>query len=628
MGWQDDKIVAAAPSPAASGAKFWEKDKASDVLGDLQYLPGFIGESLRKMLGGGALQGAVDINKLGAKVNPLVAASQALMPEPLEAAQKAATAIDVPSVKDASGNTPLWDTAMRGIGRAAVTPLPGAGVIPQALAGATSGMGGELGRRGVGLITQNPTAQNVGETAGAMLGGGPTALLLGPKMPVAQQDIARAFRGAGPEVFNQAAANARQTANVGARTATAAEMFDPNSPVMALATKVRGGLLDNALRQQTQGRAQDLQTLGETFLNRVGPEINPNEVANRVAAKAGEALEGHRAQAGINMGSALRGQSITPRQTTGLYSDLYNAGAAQERAPAGEAYREVAEALVNQQGGPMTDLQQLSLSLKGLKEAPITPKPGQSASRVIGGRDLSNAVSAAEMGLGELSPQFRNANDAFRAWMQGPHRELSSGPVGSLADKTIAGMNTQSPASRLQGLVTGNSPQAIRETAGVLNPAGPLREGVADTRVDPLEIARALAQQNLRGGATNPGPAVRGLPGSQAERQFSALLEAGGQNPAQTLAPLNVAERLQPFASAAGVNELPKIGMAQFIRPFRSIDMLMTARNERQVQQEIARILANPSEANIRQLQAIAQTNPMVRKALTTMSAFTGDTQE
>ncbi len=390
-------------------------------------------------------------------------------------------------------------------------------------------------------------------------------------------------------------------------------MFDPNSPIMALAAKVRGGTLDNALRQKTQGRAEDLEVLGQTFLNRVGPEVNPNEVANRTAARASEVLKGHRDQAGRDMGEALRGRSITPEQTTGLYTDLYNAGEMQVRAPAGEAYREVAESLVGQNGKPITDLQQLSLSLKGMKEAPIVPKPGQAAGRVIGAQDMTQALGSAEAGLGEIAPQFKNANDAFRAYMQGPHKEMTSGPIGSLADKTIANANQQSPFGRLNSLMTGNSPSAIRETGEALNPAGPMA-GV-DTRVDPNQIARALVQQMLRKGATNPGATLRGPPGSMAEDQFSALLQ--GRTPgqvAQTLAPLATADRLQGFAGAAGVNELPRMSWTNAIRPFRTADMFMAGKHERDIAKEVSALLADP--ANIPQLLQIAKINPTVRKAL------------
>jgi hypothetical protein len=222
--------------------------------------------------------------------------------------------------------------------------------------------------------------------------------------------------------------------------------------------------------------------------------------------------------------------------------------------------------------------------------------------------------------LGDLSPAFKEGNADFQAFKQGPTAEMRTGPIGSLADKNplLAG---QTPIARLEALLQGNTPQTVGGTARTL--ATP--ELTKGQSVAPTDIARALMQNKLRGGSTDPGQTIRGMEGSQIEQNLSALIGAGGGNSAHSLAPLAAADKLQSFASPAGINEMPGMQLRQLaLRPFRTLDMMTTGRTESAIQREIASILASQDPAAIQRLREIAMFNPDIRKAITAMSAING----
>jgi hypothetical protein len=67
----------------------------------------------------------------------------------------------------------------------------------------------------------------------------------------------------------------------------------------------------------------------------------------------------------------------------------------------------------------------------------------------------------------------------------------------------------------------------------------------------------------------------------------------------------------------------PRMGMGQMLlRPFRTLDMMITAHNEAGVQREIAHLLQDPN--NLPELRKIAMFDPTVRKQLSLMSGLAG----
>jgi len=617
------------PTPAAGPGGFDPSTAVQEeTLGEkLQYLPGFAKETGQK-LGASIMRGAAgmaDLNPfggggaidLGSKLGRLVTGRKepTMMESPTReagrgAAEKAAAAVDVPDTLDEKGNRSLFDSGIRGLGYAlGGAPIPGAGVVPNIMSGLASGWGGELGRRAGARF--GPTGEIVGETLGGLGAGGATGFALGPKQTPGQADIRRAMNGTTDAEFRaaQEAANAAQRS--GSTTATAAEMFDPNSGVMALAKQIRGSNMNNALRTRTVGRDEDIQRLSDTFQNRIGAPVDANQVANNAANAANGALGVARDARSAGIRNRLgQAPDVTDRDVTGLYSDLYRSGDAQIRPAAGNAYREVAEGLVAQDGSPITNTQQLSLAIKSMRDAPRNPNsrvnnPGANISK----GDFEQAVRDAESGFAGFSPDFRGAMDDFRDYSQRVMRPMESGPIGSLADRNPLNAG-QTPISRLEGLVNGNSPATVEGTGRVLG--NPVLTG--NQQVSPADIARAIAQNKLKGAPTNPGQAVRGNAGSPMEDQFGGLLRAADLDPNHVTEPLRVADRLQPFTSAAGISEPPKMNLAQLIRPFRTADMALTGRGIKATNEEISTLLADP--ANLPRLREIAMFDPNIRRIL------------
>lgn len=515
----------------------------------------------------------------------------------------------LPEDPNATQNEQLFSKVLEGVGGAGVMPT-GTGIVPSALTGGMSSLGGELGKR-FGDRVLPGAGGTFGQMAGSGLVGGLTGFLTGPKQSLGQADIRRALGAEPPQTFADAVGNLSDFSQTGAKTATLAEAFPQNSGIMALADKARGSNLKNALRTQTEGRPQDLQSLGGFFLDRINPPVDANAVANKAGGSANAFLSTEKEARNAGIANRLAATPpILPQYIASVQNDLRSIASAQNRPGAAAAYRKVADALSGQ-NGVLTSPQDLSLAIVELRTAAKNPNAPIYQTGGVSKVDLEQAIEAARQGISQSSPGFGQALDDFAKYSQNVMTPSRQGPIGSLSDRNplLAG---QTPVSRLGGLVTGNEPSTINAVTRSL--ADPVLTGGQPT--NPLEIARALMQQKLGLGSTNPGSAVRGLPGSDVEQQIAALLQSGGKNPSEVMQPLSVADKLQPFAQSAGINEPPRLGAASLIRPFRTIDMLASGHTQRGVQDEIARLLASPTPEALANLQRIAQFDPNVRKML------------
>ena len=575
----------------------------------VKYGPGFLAENGRKALA----SGMGSLNNMAGTFSTLPTVPGMLMKAARAGAgnaQPVIDAVDVPLAQGASLPETLLDKAARGTGAALALPIPGAGLLGNVLPGAVGGMTGEMaGRYAEGV---SPSLKPYGELAGNILGGTGTGFLLGPRQSVAEQDIRTALKGTTPEGFDRARQLSQTMQDAGAKTATAAEAFPAGSGIMALANQTRGTNLDNSLRTVTQNRPNDLQDLGTEFLNRISPrQVDPNAVANRTSDSANAVLDNIRQLRGTGLGNRLMGQQVPAHAVEGMRLDLLNLADIAKRPAEGNAYRQVAASLLDQKGQPITDVQQLSLSIKSLKDAAKNPNALFNGN-AISGVDLSQAIKNTEQELGSLSPAFQGGMQDFRDFSRNVLAPTQAGPIGRLADRNplTAG---PTPVGRLGTLLSGNTPDTVRNTAQTLGDVN-LTNGQI---TNPLDIAKALAMQKLATGSVNPGQAIRGNAGSPAEANFNALLEAGGVNPATVNQPLVAADSLQSFAGPAGHKELPRMSLTNLIRPFRTIDMFTSGRTEHGVNRDVANLLSKGGPDAVTKLQKIAMFDPGVRRMLT-----------
>ena len=524
-----------------------------------------------------------------------------------DSAESVIKKIDVPS--DGS----LWDASVRGAGGALSVPVPGAGIIPQALSGGVGGLTGETAKRYAGGITQDPKwkpkLEGVSEFLGNFVGGGLTGFALGPRQSNAQKLVRESLQNQTPADFTTARANADRFKQAGSTTATAAESFPPNSAVMALAEETRGSNLDNALRNITENRPKDLQGLGNEFLNRISKTpVDENTIANSATGSANGILAKLKQDRGAMTKSEMLGINLPDAPVKNFSSAMYQLGGFEPRKSAKAAYDAVAEAIAPG-GKPITNVQELSFAIKELKDSPKNPNSLVSTG-AIGKTDLARAISIAEEHLSQISPEFKKAMANYTGFTRLAINPAHEGPIGSMADRNpITAL--QAPPTRLDGILKGNSPQRIEDFARDMNRPN-LTMGQT---TNPLDIARALAQKSLDKGSTNPGANIRGLEGSRMEEKMNALLRAGDADVTHINAPLRAADELQAFMKPAGHRQLPEMGFGQMlIRPFRTADMMITGSNAKRTNAEVARLLADPG--NIPELQRIAMFNPDVRRML------------
>jgi hypothetical protein len=141
--------------------------------------------------------------------------------------------------------------------------------------------------------------------------------------------------------------------------------------------------------------------------------------------------------------------------------------------------------------------------------------------------------------------------------------------------------------------------------------------------VSPDELASALAQLKLQNRPADPGQVMRGDQNSLRAKQLDALLQGTGRPVSDITAPLRAADQMLHLHAANSSGGPPRMGMGQMLlRPFRTLDMMITAHNEAGVQREIAHLLQDPN--NLPELRKIAMFDPTVRKQLSLMSGLAG----
>ena len=487
-----------------------------------------------------------------------------------------------------------------------------------AVAGATGATAGEATSRFL-PESEFPTVGPTAAAIAALLAGGGTGALLGPRQSVARRDIRLELENRPDADWDAAARTIRDFQQSGARTATLAEAFPGQTGIKALAAKAAGSRGGEELRTQLENRGPDLQRLGETFMDRIGSEVSPARVANTVSESANSYLQGQKDARGTRLANTLQGQSITQAEAQMLYDNLIAAANMQRRPSMQAAYREVAQRLLstarNLKGEPipLTLVQDLSLEIKSLKEASRNPLSINGGAQQIAGGNLREPISIAERGLEAFSPSFETGMRDFRNDSQ-RLREIFEGPIGRLSDRNP--MNpVATPAGRLNAVTGENTPGDIRATMRTLT--NPME---AFPTVSPVDIARALAQQKLGKGQENPGKLLRGNPGSAAEGQFNALLESGGLLPERVNQPLRAADAMT-LGNGLTIAEMPQMRAGQLaLRPFRTLDMLMTAKTEKDIQREISRLLMNATPEGLNELRMIAEFRPDIRKILAGMS--------
>lgn len=504
-------------------------------------------------------------------------------------------------------------------------PLPGMGLGAQLMTGMASGLGGQAGRQvGEKFSPGSPKIQDWADTAGSLGAGAITGFAAGPKQSVARADVRKVLEG---QDFGAAMRNAEAAQKAGSTTATAAEMFPVGSSVMRLAERARAATPVNPLAAATENRPGDIKALADEFLNRIRPSpVDSNIIANSAADSAGGVIQSAKNQRNTAIGNRLSViPPIPPHDVRDIVDYLTREANTPGITPSRQAaYREAASKFTDAQGNLLTNPQDISLRLVEMQNAPKNPNFTGFQGQTVATHDVQEALKNARDAVTAFRPAFGQALDDFAAFSRGPIADLKAGPFGSMADKNplTAG---QTPVSRLEGMLSGNSPQTVGGTARVL--ADPVMTN--GNKTSATDIARALAQRKLNLGPTDPGAAVRGTEGSNAQNQFESLLRAGGNDARNTMEPLAVADRLQPFLKSAGNSEPPKMqGLQYLLRPFRSIDMATTGQSMNSVNKEVAQLLADGSPASIKRLQEISMFDPNVRKMLMLKSAIPTGNQE
>lgn len=518
----------------------------------------------------------------------------------------------------------LWGKIAQGAG-GALLGAPSAATIPvAAAAGAMGALGGEAAGN---FAEKSGLPRPVGEIPGALAAGGATGFLLGPRQTPAQQDIRKALEGISTNDWLTAAGKVNDFNAVGSKTATLGEAFPKNSPIQDLTAMARGGNLNNAVKQRTIGRAEDLQALGQNYLDRIGPPVNANAVANRVSSAAESLRQNLANLKNEGFRNRVGDEAIRPDKVRALYDALLGAADSSTRVPEANAYRAIAQELLSNQTGPdgkrllLTKTADLSKALHRLDGMMKDPSGLNMGGANIAANDLRIPLRNAKEGLGEISPTFAEALDDARTFNKNIREPFAESPLNALADRNPNNIYP-TPASRLNKITSGTDENQVTAIAQALSQGPGLRPGQG---VSPLEIARAMGQEALKGGPTDPGAAVRGAAGSSREVQIAALLAAGGQNPARTMLPLNIADDLQGAMGPGGVKEMPRMTFVQgLLRPFRTADMAITRQGMQGIEKEIADLLANPTIANLNRLREIAMFDPNVRRQLSTMAPLLG----
>lgn len=534
-----------------------------------------------------------------------------------------------PNVTEANSPSDWGNAGMEGAGGMILAPkqaLQSAGNAVVTLgSGAAANMAAKLA--GNATETQNPKVRELAQfLAGAVAG--PGTALLGSHLPGmrqgpnqlaqtgAQNAVHEASQGAD---FAAARVNAARFRDVGSTTATAAEAFPDRPGLLTLAQESARSPGGEQMLNRTAPavREADLTALGNTFLDRVNPPVSTAQVANKVADAANAATKNLNNLASEGVANRLKGKRVAAADVMTVFSDLLARGRVAKRQDLEDAYAAVADRLLAKNKKLfLTDLQEVSLNLKALKENP--PTEYASTGRKISAQDVRDAIKRAEEKLGEVAPDFQEAMKDYSAFKQGPVKDMREGRIGAVMD-TNPNIPKPTPQGRVDMLTQGLPPQRLPQ--GGESVEGILRQlstpGFTGNKpIAPGEVARATFQRDLVAGPTNPGPAVRGQPGSQQAAIVEQLIRSSGKDPQQVQAPLIAADMLQNFGKPGRVPELPQGAVAMLLRPFRTGGLLANNPVARKYHKDIAEILALPEDKAITRIQELSMFDPSLRRQI------------
>lgn len=506
-----------------------------------------------------------------------------------------------------------WRSVMEGAGAAQVFP---GGFVAKTLTGAMGGLGADMGAQaGAKFAPDMESAPLVGSVMGGMLLGGATGFLTGPKQTLAQKELREAQKGMTAADYKAMEEKLARAKASGADTYMLVDTQPENAPLQVLTSKYGSMETHNPLRDNLAKRPADLQKLGETTVSRAagtGKPVSPANVMQRLedaATGAVNNLDEIRSKAILNR---LKGKTVSQQDFDAVETALETWGQGQPRTSTQEAVRQVLEQLRSPDGKPILELPQLSLAIKELKRQ--APGVEAATGQKILSKDLRDAIKIAEGELAKVSKDYRESMADFREFSQRVLGPVKQGPIGVVADKRPF-VDDPAPIGGLNRVISGQTPDTVSGVGRVLNTP----QFTQQQNINPREIAAAIIQQRLERGSTDPGRTVRGLPGSRAEENLSALIRSGGGDATRALAPLQVADEMQSLTKL-GLKGPPEMHWWQYgIRPLRSLDMATTQQGEVRAAAEIAKIMASKDPKMIRQLQEIAMFDPNVRRLLSTV---------
>lgn len=542
-------------------------------------------------------------------------------------------------------------------GRALVEAIPGTfltpglSVAPKAAiaANAIPAVGAEAARD----LGGDMAANIAGPTLGLLSG-----FAFGPSLSSAESRVNKAVRDMTSDDFSRARQNLATTQAGGAQTATLPDIV-PHGRLNELANETRMFAPDSAFARRLDGRAEDLQQLGQRAIAGAGNVARPEDITSRAALLANqtidqtkrgfskqlqtsldaippipqprmnavyEALQNHSRSAGVPLdfdATAVRGaaNALRSQNTPGMMVPGVPR-MTQVTLPSGARVWRMETPPPQTLPGLLERPSDISLALTQWRKAQ-NPQLAAPGAKVVGERAASDAVRTANMAIDAEAPGYLKAKTAYQEAMRNVIDPMERGPLGVLAGPKLDNPNRVTKG-QLDSVISELSPEGVRDLIGALrttdSQAGPSNIG--------QQIASLLVQKRLNAGSSNPGQTVAGQSGFPKDANFSAVLDASGINPQAIRAPLEAADLLQNFRNpASGAGQVPISKLGALLRPFRHGDFALTQRMRDDYYGEISRLFADP-QANLPRLQEIAMFDPNVRRALSMMSAINANSQQ
>lgn len=616
------------PKAASSALPEWMSDA-------LKYGPGFLAEQGKNAVRGAGKMVSTAATTLG-RLSPLVPASLA------DAADRAFQG-EIDRALPIDPNETEAQKRMRKVSESAgagALGAPNAALIPAAATvGAMSGLGGELGGT---VAEKSGIPRPIGEIAGGVLAGGATGFALGPRQNVAQADLRRAMNssaeGAGgmDNLVQGAQGQIRKFDAANSKSASLVDAFPQDSAVVALGERARNSTLENPLRTQTQGRMDDIDAIIKGAIEAAGPRTgSPMERVIAIKEAAKQRLKDARARSNAPY-DQLRDLSDIPDSVLmqKIVAMEQAAGKSGQTSADAGAMKAIIAALLDEnnptqrlrpgpkntlnlvdEAGPQRRPEALSVNIAefSTKDANLMAKPGAQ----ISPRAEKGAQSAASAMVADLpapwGPAYQDARARGSARREKLYEPLKEGPVGKLA-----GMN---PNSTMEpGLGVLDNIWKGRDEAEILRIVKQLEKGAKGSTSG---TARSIVENKASTTPTDKVPqAIRPQNDLPATNAFNKLIDRTGGDSKKFNTNLDVAEELARRGTSSNISEPPTMGLSQLIRPFRTIDMALSGKREKDIQNEIAALLADRSK--LAELQKIAMFDPNARRILSLITPLMG----